>query len=445
MRRELRFYANIATKINIERGIELEQVISVSQINKYLKLKMDHDVRLNDIFVSGEISNFTNHVKSGHFYFSLKDNESVIKAVMFRQYTSNLNFTPKDGQKVIVRGQVSVFERDGTYQIYVTEIVADGAGNLALEFEKLKEKLKKEGIFEDSHKKVLPKFPEKIGIVTSPTGAAIQDMLNIFGRRYPICELVLFPALVQGENAAKTIINGIEYFNKIENVDIIIIGRGGGSAEELWCFNDEALARKIYSSDIPVVSAVGHETDFTISDFVADLRAPTPSAAAELCTPDTNTLLFRIFELNQKLNSIVENKIKLNKDKVESFKNRPCLKDSGFYVQNMRKMLEVFMSRPCLSKPELLVEKQKTKLAENISSILSISEVMLHKKRLLLVNNASKLDALSPLKVLTRGYTVVTKENRPITVKAIKPCDEVSIVFHDGTASAQIISVNERG
>ncbi len=425
--------------------MKLEQVISVSQVNRYLKLKIDHDVRLNDIYISGEISNFTNHIKSGHFYFSLKDSDSIIKAVMFRQHASKVKFTPKDGQKVIVRGQVSVFERDGTYQIYATEISADGAGNLALEFEELKEKLKNEGVFDESRKKALPEFPRKIGIVTSPTGAAIQDMLNIFGRRYPICELVLYPALVQGEDAAKTIINGIEYFNKDEKVDVIIIGRGGGSAEELWCFNDEALARKIYSSAVPIVSAVGHETDFTISDFAADLRAPTPSAAAELCTPDTNTLLFRVSELNQKLNSIIENKLKLNKEKLENLKNRPCLKDSRFYIENMRQRLEIFMSRPCISMPETLLERQKTRLAQNTSSISAISESLLYKKRLVLVNYASKLDALSPLKVLTRGFAAVTKQNRPITAKALNCDDEVSIVFHDGTANAQIISVEERG
>ena len=423
----------------------MEQVISVSQVNKYLKLKMDHDVRLNDLYISGEISNFTNHVKSGHFYFSLKDSDSIIKAVMFRQHASKVKFTPKDGQKVIVRGQVSVFERDGTYQIYATEISADGAGNLALQFEELKEKLKNEGIFDESHKKSLPKFPQKIGIVTSPTGAAIQDMLNIFGRRYPLCELVLYPALVQGEYAAKTIVNGIDYFNNDEKVDVIIIGRGGGSAEELWCFNDEALARRIYSSKIPIVSAVGHETDFTISDFAADLRAPTPSAAAELCTPDSNTLLFRVSELNLKLNTVLEKIIKTHKEKVYNLSNRPCLKDSSFHIENMRQRLDFLMSRPCISSPETLLQRNKVALMQKASNLSAISENMLHKKRLALVNNASKLDALSPLKVLTRGFAAVTRGNRPITAKSLGCGDDVSIVFHDGTASAKIISVEERG
>ena len=423
----------------------MEQVISVSQVNKYLKLKMDHDVRLSDIYIGGEISNFTNHVKSGHFYFSLKDSESIIKAVMFRQYASNVKFTPKDGQKVIVRGQVSVFERDGIYQIYVTEMQPDGAGNLALAFEELKEKLKAEGIFDDRHKKPLPSYPEKIGIVTSPTGAAIQDMLNIFKRRYPLCELVLYPALVQGENAAKTVIDGIKYFNNIEKVDVIIIGRGGGSAEELWCFNDEMLAREIYASEIPVVSAVGHETDFTISDFAADLRAPTPSAAAELCTPDINTLLFRVSELSQKLNSVIENKLSYYNEKIHNLENRPCLSDVQFYIDNMRSRLNFFLSRPCLSKPEELFEKQKTRLNQNISAVSVLSEQLLYKRRLELVNCASKLDGLSPLKVLTRGFSAVTKDKNIVTAKGLSAGDEISILFHDGTADARVTSVKERG
>ncbi len=423
----------------------MEQVISVSQVNKYLKLKMDHDVRLSDIYIGGEISNFTNHVKSGHFYFSLKDSESIIKAVMFRQHASNVKFTPRDGQKVVVRGQISVFERDGIYQIYVTEMLPDGAGNLALAFEELKEKLKSEGIFDEAHKKPLPSYPEKIGIVTSPTGAAIQDMLNILGRRYPLCELVLYPALVQGENAAKTAINGIRYFNNNEKVDVIIIGRGGGSAEDLWCFNDEMLAREIYESEIPIVSAVGHETDFTISDFAADLRAPTPSAAAELCTPDTNTLLFRISELSQKLNSVIENKLSYYGEKIHNLENRPCLSDVQFYIDNMRSKLNFFLSRPCLSRPEELFEKQKTRLSQNVSAVSALSEQLLHKRRLSLVNYASKLDGLSPLKVLTRGFSAVTKDKNIVTASSLSTGDEISILFHDGTADARVTSVKERG
>ncbi|MBQ8869392.1 MAG: exodeoxyribonuclease VII large subunit [Oscillospiraceae bacterium] len=423
----------------------MEQVISVSQVNKYLKLKMDHDVRLSDIYIGGEISNFTNHLKSGHFYFSLKDSESIIKAVMFRQHASNVKFTPKDGQNVIVRGQVSVFERDGIYQIYVTEMLPDGAGNLALAFEELKEKLKAEGIFDEGHKKPLPSYPEKIGIVTSPTGAAIQDMLNIFGRRYPLCHIVLYPALVQGESAAKTIIDGIKYFNNNEKVDVIIIGRGGGSAEELWCFNDEALAREIYASEIPIVSAVGHETDFTISDFAADLRAPTPSAAAELCTPDINTLLFCVSELSQKLNSVIENKLSYYSEKIHNLENRPCLNDVQFYIDNMRSKLNFFLSRPCLSRPEELFEKQKIKLSKNVSSVSALSQQLLHKKRLELVNYASKLDGLSPLKVLTRGFSVVTKDKNTVTANGLSAGDEISILFHDGTADVRVTSVKERG
>ena len=324
-------------------------------------------------------------------------------------------------------------------------MLPDGAGNLALAFEELKEKLKAEGIFDEGHKKPLPSYPEKIGIVTSPTGAAIQDMLNIFGRRYPLCHIVLYPALVQGESAAKTIIDGIKYFNNNEKVDVIIIGRGGGSAEELWCFNDEALAREIYASEIPIVSAVGHETDFTISDFAADLRAPTPSAAAELCTPDINTLLFCVSELSQKLNSVIENKLSYYSEKIHNLENRPCLNDVQFYIDNMRSKLNFFLSRPCLSRPEELFEKQKIKLSKNVSSVSALSQQLLHKKRLELVNYASKLDGLSPLKVLTRGFSVVTKDKNTVTANGLSAGDEISILFHDGTADVRVTSVKERG
>jgi len=421
----------------------LEQVITVSQVNKYLKLKMDHDVRLNDIYIGGEISNFTNHIKSGHFYFSLKDEESAVKAVMFRQHSSKVKFTPKDGQKVIVRGQVSVFERDGIYQIYVAEMIPDGAGNLALAFEELKEKLKNEGLFEESHKKPLPAYPEKIGIVTSPTGAALQDMLNIFGRRYPLCELIIYPALVQGDGAAKSIIDGIKYFSSKNEVDIIIISRGGGSAEDLWCFNDETLAREIYASDIPVVSGVGHETDFTIADFAADLRAPTPSAAAELCTPDINSLRYQLSELFEKSELLIKRKLSSSAQNLSLLESRPCLKNSEFYLQSMREKLKSFLSRPCLSKPNELFEKQKTNLNLLNDRIYTITERLNLEKRAQLSGLASKLDALSPLKVLTRGFSVVTKQDVPVTAKTLLTDDLISIHFYDGTAQARVTSINE--
>lgn len=418
----------------------MEQAITVSQLNRYLKLKMEHDVKLNNICVIGEISNFTNHIKSGHLYFSLKDNESVIKAVMFRQHASKLAFSPKDGQKVIVCGQVSVYERDGIYQIYVTTMLPDGAGELSLKFEQLKEKLQNEGLFDLSHKKPLPSYPEKIGIITSPTGAAIEDMLNIFTRRFPACDLILYPAIVQGDSAAKTIINGINYFNNNENVDVIVIGRGGGSAEDLWCFNDEALARRIYTSDIPVVSCVGHETDFTIADFVSDLRAPTPSAAAELCVPDSNTVRYQLSELNRKAEKSVQSQIDIFIDKLKMLSQRPCLTSSDFYLKNLRLKLSQFMLRPCLSKPETLYQNARVKLNQNKSSLLnSINQINII-NRARLSELSAKLDALSPLKVLSRGYSLVTKDLKTVSASELDVDDQISIQFCDGNVNAKVTS-----
>ena len=421
------------------------EAITVSQINRYLKLKMDHDTRLNDIYISGEISNFTSHLKSGHFYFSLKDDDAVIKAVMFRQHASTVKFLPFDGQKVIVRGQVSVFERDGIYQIYVTEMIAQGAGNLALAFEQLKDKLREEGLFSEEHKKALPKYPEKIGVITSPTGAALQDMLNILERRYPLCEVFLYPALVQGEMAAQSLIDGLKWFSKNKSVDVILIGRGGGSAEELWCFNDESLAREIYACEIPVISCVGHETDFTISDFVADLRAPTPSAAAELCTPDYKSEIYHISELQSRAEYLVNNKIEALSDRLTILNNRQCLKNSDYYFESMKQRLESLSSRPCLKNPLILFELKQNKLRGIEEKVFSLSEKVYTNKALQLAHVSAKVDALSPLKVLSRGFSVVTKDKKIVTANKLKPQDDVSVVFHDGVVNAKIVSVEERG
>ncbi len=423
----------------------MDQAITVSQINRYLKLKMEHDVKLNDVCVVGEISNFTNHIKSGHFYFSLKDNESAIKAVMFRQHACKVKFSPKDGQKVIIRGQISVYERDGIYQIYATEMMPDGAGELALAFEQLKEKLQNEGLFDLSHKRPLPPYPEKIGIITSPTGAAVQDMINIFGRRFPACKLVIYPALVQGDRAAKSLINGIDYFHAKESVDIIVMGRGGGSAEDLWCFNDEMLARAIYNSKIPIVSCVGHETDFTIADFVSDLRAPTPSAAAELCVPDSNTVRYQILELNRKAETLVQSKLDIMCDRLNMLSQRPCLKNSDFYLQNMRLHLSQLMLRPCIAKPEMLLESAKTRFEKNITKLLNVinQTYIMHNAKL--SESSAKLDALSPLKVLSRGYSLVTQNFKSVSAKELSVDDEISIRFWDGSVDAKVISKKGSG
>ena len=421
----------------------MESVVTVSQINRYIKLKIDHDIKLSDVSVKGEISNFIEHQKTGHLYFTLKDNDSSIKALMFKQNTYKLKFPLKNGEKVIIKGNISVFERDGTYQIYAKDILPDGEGDIYANLEKLKQKLNEEGLFSLEHKRKIPKYPDKIGIVTSKSGAAIEDMLNILNRRYPLCNIYLYPALVQGDNAAKTIINGIKYFNKSLKVDTIIIGRGGGSAEDLWCFNDETLAREIYNSEIPIISAVGHEIDFTISDFVADLRAPTPSAAAELCTPDIYEIKGNLNKLNLKAESLIKTKVNLLTDKVKLISDRPCLKNSDYYLLNLKDKLNSLKSRNCLKHPEILLENKGKKLREISKNLKTtyINNLLVKNKKF--STAAASLDALSPLKVLGRGYSIVSKDNIPVGINDIEKGDNVTILFDNGQADAKIISKKE--
>ena len=276
-------------------------VLSVSQLNRYIKMNFDADENLANIFISGEISNFTNHYRTGHLYFTLKDDSAAVRAVMFNSSAKRLKFMPEDGMKVIARGRVSVYEASGQYQLYVDDMQPDGVGALNLAYEQLKEKLQKEGLFSELHKKPLPPYPEKVGVITSPTGAAVRDIINVLGRRFPYAEIVFCPVLVQGDGAHLQLTDAVNLFNSERAADVIIIGRGGGSIEDLWEFNDEGLARAVYNSEIPVISAVGHETDFTICDFVADMRAPTPSAAAELAVPDANELQYALSALKNRM------------------------------------------------------------------------------------------------------------------------------------------------
>ena len=417
-------------------------MISVSQLNRYIKLKLDNDSILNNIVVCGEISNFVNHIKSGHFYFSLKDSDSTIKAVMFKQFSSKVKFSPKNGQKIIVKGQVSVFERDGNYQIYVTEMQPDGTGELAVAFEELKEKLKNEGLFNPEHKKELPKFPEKIGIITSPTGAAVQDMINVLKRRYPICEIYHYYAIVQGDNAPKTLIDGIEYFNE-NKVDVILLGRGGGSTEDLWCFNDESLARAIFNSDIPIISCVGHETDFTISDFVADLRAATPSVAAEMAVPDENTVKYNFLQYNLKLEKQLKTKIAFLNQKLSDVKSHPCLKSSDYYLKIRADRLKNLMDKPCLKNADYILSKNTQQYDQTVQKL----NAAVSNKKSKIESNFSfllaKLDALSPLKVLSRGYSLAYKNGNITTASDLKDGDFINLKFFDGDVSAIITEKKE--
>ena len=293
-------------------------ILTVSQINFYIQSIVDNDPRLKSVFVCGELSNFTRHYKSGHLYFSLKDDKSLIKAVMFSSAASRLRFAPSDGMKVIVRGRISVYEPSGQYQLYVEDMQPDGAGALALAYEQLKSKLEKEGLFDSRHKKPIPQFPKKVGVITSPTGAARRDIENIISRRYPCAEIILYPVTVQGDTAPAQLVNAVEYMDG--KSDVVIIGRGGGSAEDLWAFNDERLARTIYDCNTPVISAVGHETDFTICDFVSDLRAPTPSAAAELAVPDREELFGFLLQRKDTLQRLIKSKITGGDEKLRAIR-----------------------------------------------------------------------------------------------------------------------------
>ena len=391
--------------------------ISVTQLNLYVKEKFQEDEFLANVLVKGEISNFKHHY-TGHMYFTLKDETSLIKCVMFKTYTSNLDFVPKDGMKVMVLGTVSVFERDGVYQIYAKAMQQEGVGDLHAKYEKLKAKLEQEGLFDASHKKPIPFMPKVIGVLSSNTGAVIRDIINVSTRRNPNVYIRLYPVPVQGQGAAEKIAKAIEVMNKNKLADVLIIARGGGSLEDLWPFNEEIVARAIYNSELPVISAVGHETDFTIADFASDLRAPTPSAAAELAVPSIEDVKKKIETNKNRLQNGLKRKMELAKLRFEK-----CMK-SSVYTNPLQKINENYM----------LIDKY-TKLLEN-SMNLKIKE-----KKTYMVEWISRLDALSPLKTLTRGYVMATNEQGKIikSVKEVNSEDKVSLRFTDGEKKAQIL------
>ena len=392
-------------------------VLSVSQLNRYVKSRMDADENLFNVFLVGEISNFTDHYKTGHFYFSLKDEEAQIKAVMFRQNALKVKFRPENGLRVIVRGRVSLYEAAGSYQVFVDDMQPDGVGALNLAFEQLKERLEREGLFDAAHKKPLPRFPERIGVITSETGAAVQDILNILGRRFPYAQVVLAPVLVQGEGAPAQLIDALQSFNAFKNVDIIILGRGGGSAEDLWAFNDERLAYAVYRSQIPVISAVGHETDFAICDFVADLRAPTPSAAAELAVPDQMQLRTKIHTLLSRMQRTVTNNLR-----------------------EQRLRLEQSTQKSVLKNPNLYFDTKRMQLISVSTQFDALEKAILHRARIRLQENAAKLQALSPLSVLARGYSVTTLADGTVVHSAnqLSENTEITVQLADGKAACTV-------
>lgn len=386
---------------------------------------IDNDELLVSVCVRGEISNFTNHYKTGHFYMTLKDEASLIKAVMFRGNASKLKFLPENGMKVIVTGRVSAYIRDGQYQIYIDSMEPDGIGALYIAYEQLKKKLAAEGLFDREKKKPLPKIPTRIGIITSPTGAAIRDIINILGRRFPLCRPILYPSLVQGDGASAQIIAGIDYFNEKKNVDVLIVGRGGGSLEDLWAFNDEALCRRVAASDIPIISAVGHETDFTLCDFAASVRAPTPSAAAELAVPESSELKRKINNVNARMELLCEQRIKILKEKLTALSNSRVL-----------------------TNPMNFIDDRKMALGMTEDKLITRMNTLLERKKSSLVSHAAKLDALNPLSVVARGYSAVFNDEGKLikSISQTKKGDMVSFMVTDGKISAEVICAekNER-
>lgn len=392
-------------------------VLTVSQLNTYVKSIIDGDMILRNVFVVGEISNFTNHYRTGHYYMTVKDQNSAIKAVMFRTANQRLRFMPENGMSVIIRGRVSVFERDGQYQLYIEDMQPDGLGALNLAFEQLKNKLAAEGLFEEEFKKPIPKRCYRIGVVTSATGAVIQDIKNVTSRRFPLAEIILSPVEVQGTNAAPQIAEAIDRFNDADNVDVLIVGRGGGSLEDLWAFNEETVARAVFRSHIPVISAVGHETDFTICDFVADLRAPTPSAAAELAVPDIREDKSFIDTVPYQCEAYLLDRIEREKAKLELIKERLKYRSPAAIIDDRLATVDALLASAAVSM-ERRIDSEQMKLA----------------------SLAGKLDALSPLKVMARGYAIAGKKDRIIrSVSELNSGEKFTLRLSDGEKECEVL------
>ena len=402
---------------------DTRSIFSVSQINEYIKLCVESTPALQNVFIKGEISNFKNQYSMGHLYFSLKDQDGMIKAVMFRGYASKLKFAPRDGDKVIIHGKISVYVARGEYQIYVDDMQPDGVGALALAFERLKEKLMSEGLFDPSHKKAIPTSPRRVGVITSASGAAIHDILNVSGRRAPNVEIVIYPAIVQGENAPRSLVGGIRYFNNESPVDVIIIGRGGGSIEDLWGFNDEGLAREIFASEIPVVSAVGHETDFTISDFVSDLRAPTPSAAAEIVFPNNLEALRRI---------------RVIKDTAENLMARR--------ISSVRQGISLYKSELEKKSPIYKLRDRTMRVSHIAERLEALAKMKLDEKSGKMKLCAARLVAVNPMAVLSKGYTFVEAADGRIVSEASELSDgeRINLVFADGRVGATVNKTKDK-
>lgn len=396
--------------------IQKPRVLSVSQINFYIKSIIENDGSLQFVLVTGEISNLTVHQRSGHIYLSLKDSNSVISAVMFAGNARQLRFRLENGMKVICRGRISVYEPSGRYQLYIEDMQPDGVGALTLAFEQLKKSLAQKGLFDNAHKKPLPKFPKTIGVITSPTGAAVQDITNIIRRRFPSADIVLAPVLVQGESAPEQLVRAVNKFSASKIADVVIIGRGGGSAEDLWAFNDEQLAYAVYNCETPIISGVGHETDFTVCDFVADVRASTPSAAAELAVPDRQELMSYYFKQKQYISAMLDRKIKTAQLRLENQQRRMSASSPKFKAEQLEKQLS--------AKSEKLTRFMNTYISDKENKLIAAK---------------GKLDGLNPLNVLNRGYAIAEKDEKIITSsKQLKDGDDFTVILSDGKINAKV-------
>jgi len=420
--------------------------ITISEVNKYIKEIINDDLLLKKVYLKGEISNFKAHSR-GHYYFTLKDESSRIAAVMFSFNNKNLKFVPNDGMKVLVTGKIDVYEASGSYQIYVEDMMPDGIGALYVAFEELKKKLSREGLFDKDKKKKIKRIPRRVGVVTSPTGAAIKDILTTIKRRYPITEVILFPALVQGDNAAEDIVKKIKLADSLRDeleLDTLIVGRGGGSLEDLWPFNEEIVARAIYECNIPVISAVGHEIDITISDYVADLRAPTPTAAGELAVPDINTIITYLDTTRSRSYTAINNIINMNKKKIDNIKNSYILTRPISMYEVKEQKLDILIDN--LNKAiTKLVDNTKIKIYTlNNSYVLNNPNILYKYKEQSLNHLISKLEVLNPLNTLSRGYSIIKKDNKVVpSIKDIKKDDIINITLKDGELTSKIIKVGE--
>lgn len=394
------------------------KIATVSQINGYIKKILDNNIILNDIWIKGEVSNFKLHY-SGHMYITLKDEGGVLKAVMFKSAASHLSFMPEDGMKVLARGRISVYEAGGAYQLYISEMIPDGVGELYIAFEQMKKRLAAEGLFDDAYKKPIPGFPERVGVVTAATGAAVRDIINVITRRYPYAQILLYPAQVQGSGAAESVAQGIELFNSLDAADVLIVGRGGGSIEDLWAFNEERVARAIFDSQIPVISAVGHETDFTIADFVADMRAPTPSAAAELAVPSQTELISRIATINVRMKNHMAKLVENSSLRLARLTPR----NPGEHIDELRQKTDDYLRRAARGFEMSTLGKRK--LYERL---------------------VAKLDALSPLKVMSRGFAIATDSEGGIirSSAALAVGDNITLRLADGGAECTVTEVLEK-